>query len=180
MAPNQKSAIQKFKSNRKKTKKREDLASENPKGDIYQLILLIGFIGIMIIDNFIFHWFQPIHNLLPWYFALLIGAPFLITAGLLAKNGLSIVFGEIREPPCVITKGSFRFSRHPIYLGSLMVYFGISLASLSVIGLLYFIITFFFYNYIAKYEEGKLIQKFSTEYEDYMKKVPRWIKIPFK
>ena len=180
MASNQNSAIQKFKSNRVKTKAREDLASENPNGDLIQIFLLIGFIGLIILDNFIFHWFQPIHNLLPWYFALLIGAPFLITGGILAKNGLSIVFGETRETPCVITKGSFRFSRHPIYLGSLLVYIGWILASLSILGLIYFIPVFFFYNYIAKYEEGKLIQKFGTEYEDYMKKVPRWIKIPFK
>jgi protein-S-isoprenylcysteine O-methyltransferase Ste14 len=49
------------------------------------------------------------------------------------------------------------------------------LFTFSTIAGIVVIVIIIFYNYIARYEEKLLTEKFGTEYEEYMKQVPRWI-----
>ncbi len=99
----------------------------------------------------------------------------LLISGYLAKSGLSIVFGEVREEPCVIKKGVFAVVRHPVYLGSILLYLGLLMFTLSIMSAIVWIIIVAFYYFISKHEEKLLLGKFGEEYEDYMKKVPMLI-----
>ncbi len=70
----------------------------------------------------------------------------------------------------------YRYTRNPMYLG----YFGIVLGEFFFFGNLllffYFLFIVLFVNlYLLFIEEPKLRKRFGSEYEDYIKKVPRWI-----
>ena len=99
----------------------------------------------------------------------------LLFSGYLAKAGMSIVFGEVREEPHVIKKGVFGIVRHPVYLGSILLSFGLLTFTLSIMSAVVWIVIIAFYYFISKHEEKLLLGKFGEEYEDYMKEVPMLI-----
>jgi hypothetical protein len=70
--------------------------------------------------------------------------------------------GEQR-PTTMVSSGAFRYVRHPLYLGSILIYLGftVSKASLLCLGLLVVIVVF--YNSIAAYEEKLLEVKFGKD-----------------
>ncbi|MBN2400809.1 MAG: isoprenylcysteine carboxylmethyltransferase family protein [Spirochaetes bacterium] len=154
---------------------RKDLAGEHPFGDAGQLILFFIFIFIWIFDSFIIKFSQQYFSSVPIYVNLPIGIILFIISFLLAKTSLSIVFGEKRDPPAVISKSVFGLVRHPVYLSALLLYLGLIVSTLSILSFLFIIVIFIFYNYIASHEEKKLIALFGKDYKEYMKKVPRWI-----
>jgi len=93
----------------------------------------------------------------------------------LAKAGLNIVFGEVREEPGVIRKGVFGIVRHPIYLGSILFYLGLLALNFSIIAGIIWVVIIIFYYFIAQHEEKLLVMKFGKEYEEYMREVPMLI-----
>ena len=105
----------------------------------------------------------------------------LTVSGLLSGFGLNTVFGKSRKEPQVITTGVFFIVRHPIYLGSILLYLGFILLSLSLLSVLIWFIIIVFYYTISQYEEKLLTQRFGSAYEEYKKKVPMLlpIKLPY-
>lgn len=165
--------------NKQKSKKqdhrnRNDLSEEHAFTDIGQIICLISFIVIWILDSFVFR-FSIIPLKLPIYIKLIIAIPLIILSCYLGITSHKIVFHEIREPPSVITKGVFNWIRHPLYLSELLIYLGLCIITFSIISLIIWIIIFIFFNYVATYEEKKLEGKFGEEYRRYKKKVSKWI-----
>jgi protein-S-isoprenylcysteine O-methyltransferase Ste14 len=57
----------------------------------------------------------------------------------------------------------------------MIIYLGLTMSLTSLISFIFLIIIFLFYNYLAEYEENKLKDFFGEEYQEYMKKVPRWL-----
>ena len=53
----------------------------------------------------------------------------------------------------VIKTDAFVRIRHPIYLGSILIYLGFVILSLSVIALVIFVVIVIFYYYLCHYEE---------------------------
>jgi protein-S-isoprenylcysteine O-methyltransferase Ste14 len=158
---------------------RKDLAGEHKYGDLGQLILLIIFMVVWVLDSFVFE-FTLLNEYVPLFIRLPLGILFIIFSGLLAAKGLKTVFGEKREKPRVITTGVFSIVRHPIYLASILFYFGMIMFSVSFLAIVVLVFIKLFYHYISKYEEKLLITKFGKEYQDYMKKVPMLIPIKLK
>jgi protein-S-isoprenylcysteine O-methyltransferase Ste14 len=70
----------------------------------------------------------------------------------------------------LITRGPYRYVRHPIYLGLLMLFLGTALAIGNLGSILGFILLFF--NFKQKYrdEEALMIKHFKGRYLAYMKK----------
>ena len=147
---------------------------EHPLGDAGQLILFGLFIVIWILDSFILHQSTLLANTIPLAIRLIILGVALIIAYTLFKSGHVVVSGEQR-PAKVISYGAFRYVRHPLYLGSILIYFGlaVSTASLFCLGLLVVIIVF--YNFIASYEEKFLEVKFGEAYVAYQKSTGKWV-----
>jgi protein-S-isoprenylcysteine O-methyltransferase Ste14 len=75
----------------------------------------------------------------------------------------------------IITDGVYTYVRHPMYLGTLLIYISLILLTMSLISLVPFIVIFFLYNMIAVPEEKELERILGREYEDYKKRVARWI-----
>ena len=96
---------------------------------------------------------------------IIVALPILIISGYLAQSGLKIVFREKRSKLMVIQTGVFSLVRHPIYLGSILLYLGFIILSMSVIAFGIWIMIIVFYVYIFRYEENILIDKLGEEYE---------------
>jgi protein-S-isoprenylcysteine O-methyltransferase Ste14 len=159
----------------KRHKDRDDLTGEHVWGDAGQVILLLIFLVVWILDSFIFQFSTVLSHYVPLYVRMPASLVIWYCAGYLARSGLRIIFGETREQPIVIRKGVFNRVRHPIYLGSLLFLFGFSVLTLSVFSLILWLGIFVFYHFISRYEEKLLLNKFGAEYEKYMSEVPMWI-----
>ena len=157
---------------RKSHQHRSDLTGEHAFSDIGQLILLIIFLTIWIADSFVFKYSTFLTQYISNYIRVPIALTILTVSGLLAGFGLNTVFGKIRKEPQVITAGAFSIVRHPIYLGSILLYLGFILLSLSLLSVLVWFIIVIFYYMISQYEEKLLTQRFGSAYEEYKKKVP--------
>jgi len=77
-----------------------------------------------------------------------------------------------------ITKGSYRYSRHPMYLSSLIVLIGVGIASASWLVLLLSALYMVFTVIAVPAEERFLLQQYGDAYREYMNRTPRWIGIP--
>jgi protein-S-isoprenylcysteine O-methyltransferase Ste14 len=147
---------------------------EHPLGDAGQLILFGLFLVVWILDSFILRRSTFLASTLPLAIRLIILGVALVTAFYLFKSGHVVVTGDQR-PTEVVSSGAFRYVRHPLYLGSILVYLGltVSTASLFCLGLLVVIILF--YNYIAGYEEKLLEVKLGKAYVAYQKNTGKWL-----
>jgi len=156
---------------------------EHPYGDIGQLVFLFVFLVVWLLDSFVLKYSTFLTDAVPL-------APRLITTGLtfilsflLVKSGHRAVSDEVLSSPRLLRDGAFAFVRHPLYLAALLFYICLISITLSLVSLGLFGFIFFFYNSIARYEEGILLGEFGEEYLEYKKGVPRWIprfKIPQK
>jgi len=77
-----------------------------------------------------------------------------------------------------VTRGLYRFSRHPIYVTEVLLLFGVSIASASWVFLLFPIIIGAGAVYFIKMEEAQCIGHYGNAYREYMNRTPRWIGIP--
>jgi len=76
----------------------------------------------------------------------------------------------------LVINGPYAHVRNPLYVGNILIYFGLGIMSfalfpyLQIIALAFFI---FQYHEIIKEEEGFLKEKFGNDFTDYIKNVPR-------
>ncbi|MCI0513825.1 isoprenylcysteine carboxylmethyltransferase family protein [candidate division KSB1 bacterium] len=162
-------------STRRPDESRADLAGEHALGDLGQLILFIIFLIVWLTDIFWLHFSTPWANGLPWFLNIPLAVIILVLAGVLAQQGLKIVFEEIRVPPVVIRAGVFNLVRHPIYLGAILVYAGLLILAFSLAATVVWLIIMVFYHFIAKYEEKILLARFGADYAQYQQDVPMWL-----
>ncbi len=120
----------------------------------------------------------------------LIKAPYHFTGilGVLCGLGLAIVgkklFIKLKtnimtfdDPDKLITQGVFKYSRNPMYLGFVIaltgfaILFGLSYSSLALV-VIFVVITDRWY---IAFEERKMHEKFSCDYQRYCEQVRRWI-----
>jgi len=152
---------------------RPDLSGEYKWGDLGQIILLIVFFIIWILDSFVLKFsIPPYGKFIPFYLRVIIAVVILVCAWIIARKGLRIIFGEKREKPTLIKEGIFGRIRHPIYLGAILLYPPFIVLTLSVTSFIVWIVIIIFYILISRYEEKVLINEFGDEYRQYMKEVP--------
>ena len=159
---------------------REDLTGEHRLGDSVQLILMLIFLAVWILDSFVLGFSTFLAESVTWFIRFPLGAILLIFTFFLERSGLRTVFGKPQETPHVITNGAFSLVRHPIYLGAILGYAGMICMTLSLASAAIFIVIVAFYCYISRYEEKLLTQRFGDDYRDYMKKVPMLFPAKFK
>jgi protein-S-isoprenylcysteine O-methyltransferase Ste14 len=159
----------------KKHKDKPELSGEHTQGDIWQIILFFLFIGIWITDSFFLKFSTFITAYIPLFVRIILSVITLSISGLLAKQGLRIVFKEERDKPGVIRKGVFNIVRHPIYLGSILLYLGLVFLTLSIASIAVWLMIIAFYYFISRYEEKILLNEFGDDYRQYMREVPMFI-----
>jgi protein-S-isoprenylcysteine O-methyltransferase Ste14 len=79
-----------------------------------------------------------------------------------------------------VTRGVYRFSRHPMYVAMVLILFGVSIISASWVFLLFAIITVVGVTrpFSVKIEEAQCLGHYGKAYREYMNRTPRWIGMP--
>jgi protein-S-isoprenylcysteine O-methyltransferase Ste14 len=77
-----------------------------------------------------------------------------------------------------VNKGIYRFSRNPMYFGMFLIFFGTSIACVSLIFLMLTAIFIILSHIVVVYEERFCTQKYGNSYQEYLNMIPRWIGIP--
>ncbi len=76
------------------------------------------------------------------------------------------------------TKGMYRYSRHPLSLGMILIFEAVGIASASWLFLLLSAKITVITHFMVVTEERSCLEKFGDSYREYMDKTPRWIGIP--
>jgi len=147
---------------------------EHPLGDAGQLILFGLFLVIWILDSFILQRSTFLVNNIPLVIRLIILSAAFAAAFYLFKSGHVVVSGDQRATEMVST-GAFRYIRHPLYLGSILIYFGMTVSTASLFCLILLVVIVVFNHYIAGYEEKLLEVKFGEVYVAYQKNTGKWV-----
>jgi protein-S-isoprenylcysteine O-methyltransferase Ste14 len=98
-------------------------------------------------------------------------------------TGMAVFFSSIitaaRTPlGSVFTRGMYRYSRHPLYLSFLIIFFGISVASLSWLFLILSMLWMVFPFAQVTPEEQGCLESFGNAYREYMEKTPKCVGLP--
>lgn len=82
----------------------------------------------------------------------------------------------IDPPKELVAAGFYRYVRNPMYVGIFLILLGHFLWFKYLWLLVYLAVVFLlFHLFVTLYEEPTLKRKFGASYENYLKKVPRWI-----
>jgi len=82
------------------------------------------------------------------------------------------------KPGVPFTTGMYRYSRHPIALGTLLPMIGAGIATASWLFLLLSVILMVISRFSAITEEDATTKKFGETYKKYIVRAPRWIGLP--
>jgi protein-S-isoprenylcysteine O-methyltransferase Ste14 len=78
----------------------------------------------------------------------------------------------------VITKGLYRFTRNPTYIGIILMQIGLGIACSSWLYLLLTVALMILLNANLSAEERYCLYRFGDDYRKYKNTTPRWIGIP--
>src|SRR5688572_13985396 len=139
----------------------------------YLLLSIVLMIGL--------HFFVPGVKIIPfpWTLAGLLPLIMGVAIAVVASNMFSKVKTTIKpyeESTFLVTDGTFRFSRNPMYLGMVLVLIGVA----TFLGTLtpYLVVLAFFFlidTIFIRVEEKMLEEKFGKTYLNYKQQVRRWI-----
>jgi protein-S-isoprenylcysteine O-methyltransferase Ste14 len=113
--------------------------------------------------------------------SMLLGMPLVAGGEFLRLWGVAIAGSETRTTGPVggtflITTGPFAYVRNPLYLGNMLMYFGVGVMSnvpvLAVVALVFFLLQ---YSLIVSLEEEYLVRTFGPAYAEYCRSVDRFL-----
>lgn len=119
----------------------------------------------------------------PPFYMQYIGLVFLIAGTILAFLTSSVlkddlIFGlPTAEMHKLQTKGVYSLSRHPFYLGFLLILFSSILFVPNIFNIIFFTCAWILHHFIMIKEEEFLLSKYGDEYKNYKEKVSRYITI---
>ncbi len=149
--------------------------SDHTRGWLYVLAQAVLLVTLVVVPN-ADHWPTPD--------ALSALSSFLVIAGLALMVAASLRLGRALTPTPVPngrgalqTGGLYRYMRHPIYTGVLLVVIGLVVGSGNVIALLVGLVTFGFFARKARWEEAQLTRAF-PDYEAYARRTARFFPHP--
>lgn len=132
-------------------------------------VIAMGFLFLLIVYSI----FLPLKSGTAWFYAgfaiWLMGLVIFMTA---IVNVATTPMGQ------VFKKGMYRYSRHPLYISSSIIFLGVSVASASWVFMLLTVIYIFLQNSQAEAEERVCLKAYGEEYQEYMNRTPRWIGVP--
>ena len=123
---------------------------------------------------FVYSIFLPLQVGTIWFY---VGLPIAII-GLIAFTIVMVTFATTPIGDEPLTKGLYRYSRHPMYITQLVMFIGVGVASASWVFLLFSIVWTIFSFVSAIPEERFCLEKYGDAYRDYMNSTPRWIGMP--
>jgi len=129
--------------------------------------------GLIFVASIIYSFFLPLKLGTAWFYLGLIvylfGMIFTIVAG------INLVNTPLDGPA---TKGLYRISRNPIYLGTFLIFTGVGIACASWLFLLLAMAWIILCDMLIAAEERWCLEKYGDAYREYMNRTPKWIGIP--
>lgn len=117
--------------------------------------------------------FLPLKLGTTWFY---IGLPICLIGLILYTR---IMVDWVTTPPdAPITKGIYRYSRHPMYITPFLIFIGVGIASASWIFLLFSIAFIILPPFFVEPEESFLLEKYGDSYRSYINRTPRWVGKP--
>lgn len=88
-------------------------------------------------------------------------------------------FGRDNLPVRLLQDGPFAYTRNPMYVGHLIFLFGLGGAFHSRLGQALFAVVSLWFHWRVLQDEAMLREKFGAEYEEYTRRVKRWVPFLF-
>lgn len=131
------------------------------------------FSKIIMLSIFIYSIFLPLQLGTIWFS---IGLPIYLFGLILQTIAwVNVATSPVDKP---VTKGLYRYSRHPMYVNIPLIFIGMGIASASWLFLLLSIILIITHFYNAIPEERECLEAYGNAYREYMDRTPRWIGTP--
>ena len=147
------------------------IASEMKTSRAYKIISYVSMLTELVAIAYSI--FLPFKLGTTWFYTGL--TIFLLGLVVLTVASVNFAIAPMNEP---ITRGMYRYSRHPSYLALLLIYLSVVIASASWVFLLILIVQLVSIRIAAIEEEHYCLEKYGEAYRDYMNRTPRWIGIP--
>ena len=77
-----------------------------------------------------------------------------------------------------ITKGIYRYSRHPMYFAIFIIFLGTGIATASWIIIIISIVFFIVPNIYVASEERYCLKRYGNLYQKYINRTPKWVGMP--
>ncbi len=156
---------------------RATAARESGKSGDFQLTrkekIIMNAVFLPMIVSFVYAVFLPLQLGTAWLYSGLLTFLFGIVFTIVALLNFAT-----NPKDKVITKGLYRFSRNPMYIGMLLMQIGLGIACSSWLYLLLTVVLAIMLNAVAPSEERYCFYRYGDDYREYMNKTPRWIGIP--
>ncbi len=117
--------------------------------------------------------FLPIKLGTAWFFA---GCLIYLLGAIIMTMAIFDFRTTVADKP--VTKGVYRFSRNPMYLGTFLFFGGTGIACLSWVFLILTGVFIVLLHIVVVSEERSCLQKYGNAYLEYMNRIPRWIGMP--
>jgi len=137
-----------------------------------QKIALISF-HIIYLLIMIYSIFVPLKLGTAWFYA---GLPIYLLG--LIPNTMVFWGFATTSPDKLVTKGIYRYSRHPMYLAQFVVFLGVGIATASWIFLLVAVVYLITPLSFIDAEERHCLKYYGDAYREYMNRTPKYIGIP--
>lgn len=132
------------------------------------------FIWIVWFLALIYSIFLPLELGTIWFY---IGLPISLV-GVITFTIVMVTFATTPLDDEPLTKGLYRYSRHPMYITQFLIFIGVSIVSASWIFLLFAIVYIVLSLILVIPEERGCLEKYGDAYREYMNRTPRWIGMP--
>ena len=133
----------------------------------------LRYLHIIYLLSIIYSIFVPLKLGTAWFYA---GLPIYLV-GLISYAMVWVGFATtpLDKP---VTRGIYRYSRHPMYLSTIMLFVGIGIATASWVFLLPSAVYVIAPLLWVDAEEHHCLKHYGDAYREYMKRTPRWLGIP--
>jgi len=122
---------------------------------------------------FLYSIFLPLRLGTLWFY---IGLPIsLLGIAIYIIVSVNIANTPVDKP---VTKGLYRYSRHPMYIASIPALVGAGIASASWLFLLLSVLFVVTHLMNGIFEERLCLEAYGSVYQDYLDRTPRWIGLP--
>jgi protein-S-isoprenylcysteine O-methyltransferase Ste14 len=135
--------------------------------------ILSNLLIIIMFGSFIYSIFMPLKIGTMWlYFGLIV---YLMGLILIATTMMNFAKTPLDKP---VTRGVYRYSRNPMFIGWFLLYFGIAITCISWLYVLITLLFIIVVNYSSPLEENITLEHYGKSYKEYLEKTPKWIGIP--
>ena len=150
------------------------MAEEHPSCDRVQNMAIPLFLLVWGVDSFLLKWTTFLSASVPPPLRLLVGLLLVVFGGYMTWVSHETVFSD-EGSQGLIDWGVYGLCRHPMYLGVVSLFLGLSSATFSIAGSLISVALFILYDRFTAYEEERLVEVLGEEYREYQRRVPKWL-----